>query len=102
MDGFFLVNKRVGDSSNYVVQQAKKKLRANKVGHLGTLDPLASGLLILAVNRATKFSSYFLESEKFYQVEIELGISTDTDDSTGKIISKSNSKIEESEVKKEL
>lgn len=102
MDGFFLVNKRVGDSSNYVVQQAKKKFRANKVGHLGTLDPLASGLLILAVNRATKFSSYFLESEKFYQVEIELGISTDTDDSTGKIISKSNSKIEESEVKKEL
>ena len=102
MDGFFLVNKRVGDSSNYVVQQAKKKLRANKVGHLGTLDPLASGLLILAINRATKFSSYFLESEKFYQVEIELGTSTDTDDSTGKIISKSNSKIEELEVKKEL
>ena len=102
MDGFFLVNKRVGDSSNYVVQQAKKKLRANKVGHLGTLDPLASGLLILAINRATKFSSYFLESEKFYQVQIELGTSTDTDDSTGKIISKSNSKIEASEVKKEL
>ena len=102
MDGFFLVNKRVGDTSNHVVQQVKKKLRANKVGHLGTLDPLASGLLILAINRATKFSSYFLESEKFYQVQIELGTSTDTDDSTGKIISKSNSKIEASEVKKEL
>ena len=57
---------------------------------MGTLDPLASGLLILAVNRATKFSTYFFESDKSYDVEVEFGTSTDTDDSTGKIIYESN------------
>ncbi len=90
MNGFILVNKESGVSSNFVVQQIKKKIRAKKVGHLGTLDPLASGLLILAINRATKFSSYFLESDKSYDVEVEFGTSTDTDDSTGKIIYESN------------
>ena len=90
MNGFILVNKESGVSSNFVVQQIKRKIKAKKIGHLGTLDPLASGLLILAVNRATKFSSYFLESDKSYDVEVEFGTSTDTDDSTGKIIYKSN------------
>ncbi len=90
MNGFILVNKESGISSNFVVQQIKKKIKADKIGHLGTLDPLASGLLILAVNRATKFSSYFFESDKSYDVEVEFGTSTDTDDSTGKIIYESN------------
>ena len=90
MNGFILVNKESGVSSNFVVQQIKKKIKAQKIGHLGTLDPLASGLLILAVNRATKFSSYFLESDKSYDVEVEFGTSTDTDDSTGKIIYESS------------
>ena len=90
MNGFILVNKESGISSNFVVQQIKKKIKVQKIGHLGTLDPLASGLLILAVNRATKFSSYFLESNKSYDVEVEFGTSTDTDDSTGKIIYESN------------
>ena len=66
MNGFILVNKESGVTSNSIVQQIKKTIKAKKVGHLGTLDPLASGLLILAVNRATKFSSYFL-SLKFWQ-----------------------------------
>ncbi len=90
MNGFILVNKESGVSSNFVVQEIKKKIKADKIGHLGTLDPLASGLLILAVNRATKFSSYFFESDKSYDVEVEFGTSTDTDDSTGKIIYESN------------
>jgi tRNA pseudouridine55 synthase len=66
------------------------------------LDPLASGLLILAIDRATKFSSYFLESNKSYDVEVSLGISTDTDDSTGNIISESNDFPNEASVMKEL
>tara|TARA_B100001094_G_scaffold299515_1_gene324280 strand:+ start:2300 stop:3139 length:840 start_codon:yes stop_codon:yes gene_type:complete len=102
MNGFILVDKETGISSNSVVQKVKKKLKVKKVGHLGTLDPLAEGLLILAINRATKFSSYFLESEKSYDVEIKLGIVTDTDDSTGNIIYESNKHPDSELVKKEL
>lgn len=102
MNGFILVNKQKDVSSNFIVQEIKKKIKAKKVGHMGTLDPLASGLLVLAIDRATKFSSYFLESEKSYDVEVSLGISTDTDDSTGKIISESNDFPDEALIMKEL
>ena len=102
MNGFFLLKKEQGYSSNNVVQEIKKKIKVKKVGHLGTLDPMATGLLVLAVNRATKFSNYFLESDKSYVVEVELGCSTDTDDSTGNIISQSNSIPDKASVKKEL
>ena len=73
MNGFLLVNKEKGYSSNEIVQKIKKKFSLNKVGHLGTLDPDAEGLLIIAINRATKFSNYFLNSDKSYYVEIKLG-----------------------------
>jgi tRNA pseudouridine55 synthase len=102
MNGFILVDKETGISSNSIVQQVKKKLKVKKVGHLGTLDPLAKGLVILAINRATKFSSYFLESDKSYDVQIKLGIATDTDDSTGTIIHESQNYPESESVKKEL
>jgi tRNA pseudouridine55 synthase len=55
MDGFLLCEKTIGISSNHLVQNVKKKLKLKKVGHLGTLDPMAEGLLILAINKATKF-----------------------------------------------
>jgi len=59
MDGFFLLNKEKGITSNQLVQNIKKSLKFKKVGHLGTLDPMATGLMVIAANRATKFSSYF-------------------------------------------
>ena len=102
MNGFFLVKKEQGYSSNNVVQEIKKKINVKKIGHLGTLDPLATGLLVLAVNRATKFSNYFLESDKSYDVEVMLGYSTDTDDSTGNIISKSENIPDKTLVEREL
>ena len=102
MDGFILINKEIGETSNNVVQKVKKALKANKVGHLGTLDPIAEGLLILAVNKATKFSSYFLESDKSYEVKVELGKSTDTDDSSGKIIFESNVELSEKIIRESL
>ena len=102
MNGFFLVKKEQGFSSNNVVQEIKKKINVKKIGHLGTLDPLATGLLVLAVNRATKFSNYFLESDKSYDVEVMLGYSTDTDDSTGNIISKSENIPDKTLVEREL
>ena len=102
MNGFLLVNKEKGFSSNSVVQNIKKNFSLKKVGHLGTLDPEAEGLLILAINRATKFSNYFLNSDKSYFVEIRLGVVTDTDDGTGEIIKESTVNCSEDNVKKEI
>lgn len=88
-NGFLLIDKDTGMTSSRVVQIVKKKFQFKKVGHLGTLDPMATGLLILAINRGTKFSSLLLESHKSYAAEITLGIQTDTDDAEGeKILSR--------------
>jgi tRNA pseudouridine55 synthase len=88
-NGFLLIDKDPGMTSSRVVQVVKNKFQFKKVGHLGTLDPMATGLLILAINRGTKFSSLLLESHKSYAAEITLGIQTDTDDAEGeKILSR--------------
>ena len=102
MNGFLLVDKEKGYSSNKVVQEIKKKFSLNKVGHLGTLDPDAEGLLIIAINRATKFSNYFLDSDKSYYVEIKLGKSTITDDASGEIIKEYEVRCSEDDVKREI
>ena len=102
MDGFLLLDKEKGISSNQLVQKVKRSLSLKKVGHLGTLDPMATGLMILAINRATKFSSYFLESDKSYDASIQLGSSTDTDDAMGNIISSSDIIPNEKDINKSL
>ena len=102
MDGFLLLDKEKGISSNQLVQKVKKSLSIKKVGHLGTLDPMATGLMILAINRATKFSNYFLESDKSYDASIQLGSSTDTDDAMGNIISSSDIIPNEKDINKSL
>lgn len=102
MDGFLLAYKEKGVSSNQVVQKTKRLLSLKKVGHLGTLDPMAEGLLVLAVNRATRFSSFFLESDKRYEAEISFGIKTNTDDAMGEVIRESDLIPKESDIKKEL
>ncbi len=84
--GILLIDKPEGPSSAQVVQRVKKILRSKKVGHLGTLDPLASGLLPLAVNEGTKVADIFLSAEKSYSGVIALGVETDTQDSTGEIL----------------
>lgn len=93
MNGFINLIKKKGISSNTALQEAKRKLKVKKAGHLGTLDPMAHGVLVLGINRGTKFSSYFLESDKTYKAEITFGTSTDTDDATGEIISESSKKV---------
>jgi len=102
ISGFLLVNKDSGISSFRVVQILKKKFNLSKVGHLGTLDPMATGLLIIAINRATKFASLFLQSEKSYRAEVTLGIQTDTDDIEGEAISFKDVNINENEIKETL
>ena len=93
MNGFINLIKKKGISSNAALQEAKRKLKIKKAGHLGTLDPMAHGVLVLGINRGTKFSSYFLESDKTYKAEITLGASTDTDDAMGKTIEESSKKV---------
>ena len=102
INGFLLVNKDPGITSSRVVQILKKKFNLNKVGHLGTLDPMATGLLIIAINRATKFASLLLQSEKSYRAEITLGIQTDTDDADGEAISLKDVNINEFDAEKAL
>ena len=102
INGFLLINKESGITSSRVVQIIKKKFNFKKVGHLGTLDPMAKGLLILAINRATKFSSLLLESNKTYQAEVTLGQQTDTDDAEGEITSTNKVTCSKDEVKVKL
>ena len=102
INGFLLVKKGPGITSSRVVQIVKKKFQLKKVGHLGTLDPMATGLLIIAINRATKFASLLLQSEKSYRAEVTLGIQTDTDDAEGEAISSKEVDISELEIKETL
>ncbi len=87
MKGILLVDKPVGLSSQAVISKIKKILNVKKIGHAGTLDPLASGVLVVLLNEATKLSNYLLEEEKEYVAEITIGKTTDTLDSEGKVIS---------------
>ncbi|AGM25168.1 tRNA pseudouridine(55) synthase TruB [Spiroplasma chrysopicola] len=85
-DGILLIDKPVGKTSNQVIQIIKKKLGINKIGHAGTLDPLATGLLVVLLNNGTKISDYLLTADKGYDVTMKLFIKTDSGDITGKII----------------
>jgi tRNA pseudouridine55 synthase len=84
--GLLLIDKPVGPSSAHVVHRAKVSLGAKKVGHLGTLDPFASGLLLLGVNEGTKISDIFLRAPKSYRGVVTLGVATDSQDSTGIVV----------------
>jgi tRNA pseudouridine55 synthase len=84
--GLLLVDKPEGPTSAYVVERVKRILGAKKVGHLGTLDPFASGLLPLGIDDGTKIAEIFLTAQKSYRGVIALGVETDTQDSTGKVI----------------
>jgi len=92
MDGIILVDKPQGKTSQRVVQIIKKKLGARKVGHAGTLDPLATGLLVILINKATKLSNFFLSKDKVYEVEAQLFTETDTGDIMGNTIKQEKSK----------
>lgn len=83
MDGFLVIDKPCGPSSQQVVARVKKALGLKKVGHTGTLDPLATGVLPLACGEATKVIPFLDESRKTYSVKGRLGLSTDTYDSQG-------------------
>jgi len=89
MNGFLLIDKPSGITSAECVSRIKKILNEKKVGHCGTLDPLATGLLPICVGEATKFSSYVSNQSKGYLVKVLFGVETDTGDITGKELSTS-------------
>lgn len=90
MNGILLVDKPKGLTSAAVVAQARKMFRVKKIGHGGTLDPMATGLLPLALGEGTKLLPFLLEGDKEYLAEVTLGATTDTDDAEGKILSTSS------------
>jgi len=86
MDGILLVDKPAGITSHKVIEIIRQKLNIQRVGHAGTLDPLATGLLIIMVGKATKLSNQLISQFKTYEVTIKLFLETDTGDVTGKVV----------------
>lgn len=100
MEGILVVNKQKGYTSRDVVNVVSKMLGEKKIGHTGTLDPIATGVLVLCVGKATKFVEILTSDKKTYEAEVTLGISTDTLDNTGTILEKKNVVLKEEEIKK--
>ncbi|HDR1512411.1 TPA: tRNA pseudouridine(55) synthase TruB [Pasteurella multocida] len=86
IDGVFLLDKPQGMSSNDIMQKVKRVFQANKAGHTGALDPLATGMLPVCLGEATKFSQFLLDADKRYQVTAKLGERTDTSDAEGQVV----------------
>ena len=95
VDGVLLLDKPSGPSSNAVLQRAKRLLGAARAGHTGTLDPLASGRLVIAFGEATKFSAGLLEADKAYRATLKLGARTATGDAEGEVLARSEVAVTE-------
>lgn len=98
MNGIIIVNKEKNYTSRDVVNIISKILGTKKVGHTGTLDPIAEGVLVICVGKCTKLCDYFTNNDKEYIAEFKLGYETDTLDYTGKIIKSSNLKVNEEQI----
>ncbi|HWN70613.1 MAG TPA: tRNA pseudouridine(55) synthase TruB [Haliangium sp.] len=85
LDGVLVVDKPAGMTSAHVVARVKRALRARRIGHTGTLDPMATGVLPLCLGEATKIAGYLLAEDKAYEAELLLGVETDTLDAEGAV-----------------
>ncbi|MFO7963892.1 MAG: tRNA pseudouridine(55) synthase TruB [Desulfobacterales bacterium] len=90
LNGVLVVDKPENISSAGAVGILKRMLKAKKIGHTGTLDPFATGVLVCCINKATRLAKFFLKSNKTYEAVLVLGASTDTQDRTGRIVATSN------------
>lgn len=97
--GLLLVNKEPGGTSHDLVAQARYVLGTRSVGHSGTLDPMASGLMVLLVGEGTKLSNYILEGDKAYRATAKFGVRTDTLDTTGTVLSESPVDLTENQIR---
>ena len=96
--GVFLLDKPQGMSSNDIMQKVKRIFQANKAGHTGALDPLATGMLPICLGEATKFSQFLLDADKRYLVTAKLGERTDTSDAEGQIVETRDVKVKTPEI----
>ncbi len=96
--GVFLLDKPQGVSSNDIMQKVKRLFQANKAGHTGALDPLATGMLPICLGEATKFSQFLLDADKRYLVTAKLGERTDTSDADGQIVQTRDVSVTEQEI----
>jgi tRNA pseudouridine55 synthase len=102
-DGFLVVDKAAGMTSHDVVAIARRALNTRKVGHAGTLDPMATGILVLGFNNGTRLLQYITDGDKSYSATIVLGASTTTDDHEGEVIATTDaSAIDEADIKRVL
>jgi tRNA pseudouridine55 synthase len=86
MDGLLLVDKERGKTSHDVVLEVRKKTGERRIGHAGTLDPLATGLLVLGLGRGARLLEFMEDHDKEYVADVRLGVLTDTDDAEGKVV----------------
>lgn len=98
LNGVLLLDKPQGMTSNDVLQKVKHVFNAQKAGHTGALDPLATGMLPICFGESTKFSQYLLDSDKRYRVIAQLGIRTDTSDADGQVVAEKTVKIKEADI----
>ena len=103
MDGFLLIDKAAGMTSHDVVAKMRKRFGTKRVGHAGTLDPMATGVLVLGVGNATRLLQYVTDGTKGYNATISLGSATHTDDKEGEVISQATviqlAKVTDDEIK---
>jgi tRNA pseudouridine55 synthase len=86
LEGILLIDKPSGLTSHDVVDRVRRKLKMKRIGHAGTLDPMATGLLIILVGKATKLSQYLMSLDKIYEGTVTLGVSTNTYDAEGEVM----------------
>ncbi|MCY4321782.1 MAG: tRNA pseudouridine(55) synthase TruB [Bdellovibrionaceae bacterium] len=101
-NGLLLINKDRDCSSHQVVHEIRKILNQRSIGHAGTLDPLAKGLLIILCGSATKLSSYFINQNKRYNLSLKFGLQTDTFDLEGKVLNSKEVSLKPEDIKKVL
>lgn len=99
INGIVLLDKPLGGSSNQLLQKVRWLYKAQKAGHTGALDPLASGMLPLCLGEATKFSQFLLDAEKTYEVTAQLGVRTTTSDADGEVVEEKPVDVSEDQVR---
>src|SRR5919197_1118584 len=102
IDGWLILDKPVGMTSTEAVARVKRLFGAAKAGHAGTLDPLASGCLPIALGEATKTVAFVMDGRKLYRFTVRWGVETDTDDAEGRVIATSDRRPGEAEIRAAL
>ncbi|RUO21189.1 tRNA pseudouridine(55) synthase TruB [Aliidiomarina iranensis] len=102
IDGVILVDKPIGESSNRILQQVKRVFYAQKAGHTGALDPLATGMLPVCLGESTKFAQFLLDADKAYRVVAELGIRTNTSDADGEVVERNRVDVTATDIEQAL